>query len=268
MRVLYFGDIFGKPGRQAVSIAIPKLLVEFAPDFIIGNAENATHGKGINEEMAREFFSEGMDCITLGNHVWDQPKLLPMLESDPRIIRPANYPNHPQYPNPGRGLTILESLRSKCKPIAIVQVQGRVHMDPVECPFASFDKELVSIRESGKTNCIFVDFHGEATSEKMAFAFFVDGRVSAVVGSHSHVQTADERILPLGTAAITDVGMCGDFNSVIGMQKDLAIRKFITKRPTKLEPAIGPGGYGAVIVDIDEVTGLATKIIRLRNVVA
>ena len=269
MKVLYFGDVYAKPGRRALGAAIRKLTSQHEIDFIIVNGENATHGNGILPEMAQDLFNLGVDVITLGNHAWDQKQIIPFMGTTTRIIRPANYPDHPQFRVPGRGSTVAESRqegRKKGLKLGVIQVMGRVFMDALDCPFRAGEKELERLEEAG-IECILIDFHGEASSEKQAFAHFMDGRVSAVVGSHSHVQTADERILPGGTAAITDVGMTGCYDSVIGVKKELSIQKFITKRSVKYEPAEGPAGYGCVIIDIDEQSGKARSIIRLRETV-
>lgn len=264
MKVLYFGDVFAKPGREALQKAIHKLSSQFAPDFIIVNGENACHGNGILPEMAEEFFSWGIDVITTGNHAWDQRQIIPFMATTPRIIRPANYPDHPSFKVPGRGATVAESRKKPGQRLGVVQVMGRVFMDSLDCPFRAAEREVERLDELG-IQCILVDFHGEASSEKQAFAHFMDGKVSAVVGSHSHVQTADERILPGGTAAITDVGLTGCFDSVIGVKKEISIQKFLTKRPIRYEPAEGPGGYGAVLIDIDENSGKARSIQRFRE---
>ncbi|MBC7385535.1 MAG: YmdB family metallophosphoesterase [Cryobacterium sp.] len=271
MKVLYFGDIYAKPGRDAVRLAMKKIIPAHAIDFVVVNGENATHGYGINPEMAEEFFANGVDVITTGNHAWDQKTIIPYMAQSTKIIRPANYPDHPMYKTPGRGSTVVECQRRKKadgKPLrlAVIQVMGRVFMDTLDCPFRAAEKEVTKYSDLG-IDAILVDVHAEATSEKQAIANFLDGKASAVVGSHSHVQTADERILPHGTAAITDVGMSGCFDSVIGVKKELSIQKFVTKRPVKYEAAEGPGGYGCVIIDIDESTGLARSILRLRETV-
>ena len=265
MKILYFGDVFGSPGRAAVKVAMSKLMSQNQIDFVIINGENAAHGNGILPEMADEFFNQGVDVITTGNHAWDQKQIIPYMNTSTRILRPANYPDHPTYKVPGRGVTVVESRRKSGLRLGVLQVMGRVFMDPLDCPFRVAEKEVDKLDELG-VDCILVDFHGEATSEKQAFAHFMDGKVSAVVGSHSHVQTADERILEGGTAAITDVGMCGCFDSVIGVKKEISIQKFLTKRPIRYEPAEGPGGYGAVIIEVDENTGKARSILRLREV--
>lgn len=267
MKLLYFGDVFGKPGRDAVQMAIKKFTARYAIDFIVINGENAAHGNGILPEMAQEFFDWGIDVITTGNHAWDQKAIIPYMGTTTRLLRPANYPEHPTYKVPGRGSTVVESRKKPGLKLGVVQVMGRVFMDALDCPFRAAEKEVEKLEGLGIHN-ILVDFHGEASSEKQAFAYFMDGKASAVVGSHSHVQTADERVLVGGTAAITDVGMCGCFDSVIGVKKEISIQKFLTKRPIRYEPAEGPGGYGAVLIDIDENNGRAKAIERFRETVA
>ncbi len=268
MKVLYFGDVFGRPGRDAIKVALKKIVPAHGIDFVVVNGENACHGNGILPEMAQEFFDQGVDVITTGNHAWDQKQIIPFMGSSTRVIRPANYPDHPMFKAPGRGSTVVESMRSastgKSLRLGVIQVMGRVFMDALDCPFRTAEKEVEKMDHLGIA-CILIDFHGEASSEKQAFAHFMDGRVSAVVGSHSHVQTADERVLSGGTAAITDVGMTGCYDSVIGVKKELSIQKFLTKRPVRYEPAEGPGGYGCVIIDIDESNGKARSILRLRE---
>ncbi|MBC7691434.1 MAG: YmdB family metallophosphoesterase [Methylotenera sp.] len=272
MKVLYFGDVFGKPGRDAVKIALARLVPAHQIDFVVVNGENAAHGNGILPDMAEDFFEMGVDVLTTGNHAWDQRQIIPFMATTTRLIRPLNYPEHPAYKVPGRGSTVVESRRKATAKdgsplrLAVVQVMGRVFMDALDCPFRAAENEVERL-DNLDIQCILVDFHGEASSEKQAFAHFMDGRVSAVVGSHSHVQTADERILAGGTAAITDVGMSGCFDSVIGVKKEISIQKFLTKRPIKYEPAEGPGGYGCVIIDIDETTGRSRSILRLREAV-
>ena len=262
MRVLFFGDVFGKSGRQAVKMAILKLKPEYMPDFIIVNAENAANGKGITPKIVEEFFDMEIDVLTTGNHAWDQQDGHECFIKSNRVLRPANYPE--SAPVPGAGVVVVSSRHNPSLKLGVVLLMGRVFMDPLECPFYCGKKEIKKLQEKGVKN-ILVDFHAEASSEKQAFTYYVEGEVSAVLGTHSHVQTSDERILPGGTAAITDVGMSGCFDSVIGMRKELVIKKFITKMPTRFEPAEGPGGYGAVLIDIDEKTGKATSILRFRE---
>lgn len=267
MKVLFFGDTFARPGREAVKSAMARLVPQYEIDFTVVNGENFCHGNGILPEMADEFFSLGVDVITTGNHAWDQRQIIPYMATSTRLLRPSNYPpDHAHFKTPGRGMTVVESRRRKGLRLGVIQVMGRVFMDALDCPFRVAEKEVNRLDDLD-IRCILIDFHGEASSEKQAFMHFMDGKVSAVVGTHSHVQTADERILPGGTAAITDVGMSGCFDSVIGVKKEISIQKFITKRPVKFEPAEGPGGYGAVVIDIDESSGKARSILRLREAV-
>jgi metallophosphoesterase (TIGR00282 family) len=264
MKILYFGDVYARPGREALKIALRRLIPEQGIDFVVVNGENMAHGYGIQPEMAQEFFDLGVDVITTGNHAWDQKTILPFMSTTTRLLRPANYPDHPNWKTPGRGVTVVEGRRGRDLRLGVIQVMGRVFMDSLDCPFRVAEREVERLDSLG-VQCILVDFHGEATSEKQAFAHFMDGKVSAVVGSHSHVQTADERILPGGTAAITDVGMTGCFDSVIGVRKELSIQRFLTRRPVKYEPAEGPAGYGAVVIDVDSLTGKARSIRRFRE---
>jgi metallophosphoesterase (TIGR00282 family) len=264
MKVLFFGDVFGKPGREAVKAALRKWVEPEGIDFIVVNGENMAHGHGILPEQAQEFFDLGVDVITTGNHAWDQKQIIPYMATTTRLLRPANYPDHPLHRLPGRGSTVVQSRRNPRLKLGVIQVMGRVFMPAIDCPFRAAEAELERLDAAG-VDCILVDFHGEASSEKQAIAHFLDGRVGAVVGTHSHVQTADERILSGGTAAITDVGMCGCFDSVIGVKKELSIQKFLTQRPVRYEPAEGPGGYGCVIIDLDESSGKARSIRRIRE---
>jgi metallophosphoesterase (TIGR00282 family) len=220
----------------------------------------------ITAKLAEEFFQMGVDVITTGNHAWDQSEVIDYFKKTDRLLRPVNYPESDLNLVPGKGVVVIQSKNRPNLKLAVMQVMGRVFMDPLECPFHRGRKEIQKLHAQGIKN-ILIDFHGEASSEKQAFAYFVDGDVSAVLGTHSHVQTADERILPKGTAAITDVGMSGCFDSVIGMNKEIVIRKFLTKMPARFEPAEGPGGFGAVIVEINETTGKAKKILRFRETV-
>lgn len=271
MKILYFGDVYSKPGRNAVYSAMQRLVPEHQIDYVVLNGENVTHGNGILPEMAAEIRNWGVDVITTGNHVWDHKQIIPFMNQVDWIIRPANYPDPPQFPSAGRGWTVAENRRKlmnrNAPKLGVIQVMGRVFMDSIDCPFLAADRALADLRSMG-IHCVLVDFHGEASSEKQAFAHYMDGRVGAVVGSHSHVQTADERILRGGTAAITDVGMSGCFDSVIGVKKELSIEKFLTKRKVKYEPAEGPGGYGCVVIDLDDRTGLARSILRIRKEIA
>ncbi len=270
MKILYFGDVYSKPGRDAVKKAITQLVPLHEIDFVVINGENVAHGHGITPEMAEEMFEAGVDVITTGNHAWDQKQIIPYMSQTTRLIRPLNYPQVAAYPTPGRGSTVVDSKRSRKtadgRPfkLGVIQVMGRVFMDALDCPFQAAEREAERLNNVG-VDCLLVDFHGEATSEKQAFSFYMDGKVSAVVGSHSHVQTADERVLVGGTAAITDVGMCGNYDSVIGVKKEISIQRFLSKRPIRYEAAEGPGGYGCVVIDIDEKTGKSRSILRLRE---
>lgn len=257
MKILFIGDIVGKPGRQAVMHLLPDLAEEISPDLIIANAENAAGGKGITQETAEELFRAGVNVLTLGNHVWSRGISFNYLDAETRIVRPANYPDGV----PGRGWTVIE-LRSFCK-IGIVNLCGRVFMEQMDNPFARIDSILETL--SHETDVILVDFHGEATSEKSAFAWYVDGRVGAVIGTHTHVQTADERVLPGGTAFITDVGMTGPINSVIGRNKESVISRFLTQMPSKFVVADGPALFSGVIVDLNPSSGKAESIKRLQS---
>ena len=267
MKILFFGDTFGKPGRKAVKAAIQKLVPRYGVDFVVMNGENCSHGAGILPEMAEEFFSLGVDVITTGNHAWDQKKIIPYMDKEPRILRPLNYPTYEEFRPPGQGVRIIRNSQkssTQAAPLAVLQVMGRVFMDALDCPFQVADREVRRLRQEGVVHII-VDFHGEASSEKQAFAYFMDGKASAVLGTHCHVQTADEKILPQGTATITDVGMCGCFDSVIGVKKERIIERFLTKRPISFEPAEGPGGYCAVLLELDPSTGSAVQIQRLHE---
>jgi metallophosphoesterase (TIGR00282 family) len=256
MRVLFIGDIVGKVGRQCVNSVLPKLVANLKPTYIIANGENAAGGFGINETAADELFSSGIDLLTSGNHIWDKKEILQVLPKEERILRPLNYP--PGVPGFG---SIL--LNSPGKPrLGVINVMGRVFMPALDCPFRTVKKEIALMRE--KTAMIVVDFHAEATSEKIAFGHFLDGTVSAVIGTHTHVQTADETILKRGTAYISDVGMTGPSYSVIGVEVQQIIEKFLTQMPKKFDTAKGEGMLCGVVVDIDEKTGSARAIKRLQ----
>ena len=257
MRILFVGDIVGKPGRRAAKTLLPGLKDEFSPDFTIANGENAAGGMGITKETAHEIFKAGVDAITLGNHVWAKKEVYAYLDEDARIVRPANYPAGV----PGRGYSLLSTDGGDS--VGVANLCGRVFMDCLENPFSTADRFLETL--AGQTAVIVVDFHAEATSEKTAFGLYVDGRVSAVVGTHTHVQTADEQILQGGTAYITDVGMTGPIDSVIGVKKEIIIPRFTTQMPNKFEVAEGDAFLSAVMVDVDASTGKATHIERLRR---
>lgn len=256
MRILFIGDIIGQPGRQAVAHILPKLREELSPVFVIANGENAAGGIGITKDTALDLYQAGVNVITLGNHAWAKKEVYPYIDSEPNILRPANYPDGA----PGRGWAVYPS--STGESVGVISLCGRVFMEPLENPFSIADCILDTIGSSA--SIILVDFHAEATSEKCAFGWYMDGRVSAVVGTHTHVQTADERVLPQGTAYITDVGMTGPVNSVIGVKSDIIISRFLTQMPGRFETADGDAIVSAVVVDIDSSTGKSASIRRLR----
>lgn len=259
MRILFIGDVMGRSGRDAVIGHMPKLKEKLRPDVVIVNGENAAHGIGINEKICKDFYAAGVDCITTGNHVWDQREVIPYIDRDPRLLRPVNFPKG----TPGKGAYShkLPDGRS----ILIVNAMGRLFMDTLDDPFAAME-EIVKTSGLGRSHtAIFLDFHAETTSEKMAMAHFLDGRVSAVVGTHTHIPTADAQILPGGTAYQTDAGMAGDYDSVIGVRKDISIWRFTRKMPgEKMVPAEGEATVCGVLIVTDDKTGLATGIAPVR----
>jgi metallophosphoesterase (TIGR00282 family) len=264
-RALFIGDVIGRPGRVAVGITLPELKKQYKPQLVIANGENLAGGLGITRETAEELFSYGVDILTTGNHVWDRKEILEYIDLDDRILRPANYPEGV----PGKGYVVFDAKRESGAfaqyPVAIFNLSGRIFMDPLDDPFVAAKNIIPKLRE--EANIIILDFHAEATSEKIAMGWYLDGEVSAVIGTHTHVQTADETILPNHTAYITDVGMTGPINSVIGVKKDLIIQRFLTQMPVKFDVAKGDVILAGVIVDIDPVTGKAMSIERLRKIV-
>jgi 2',3'-cyclic-nucleotide 2'-phosphodiesterase len=256
MRILFIGDIIGKPGRQAIRALLPNLTDKFRTDLIIANGENAAAGFGITESTATELFACGVDVITTGNHVWDKKEAVTYLAKESRVIRPLNYP--PDVPGAG---SILIKPDNK-PPVAVLNLAGRIFMSGFDCPFRAAEAAIANIRET--TQIIIIDFHAEATSEKVALGYYLDGQVSAVIGTHTHVQTADEKILPGGTAYISDAGMTGPMISVIGIEKNQIIGKFLTGMPRKFDVADGKTILNAVVVDIDEENGMATGIRRIQ----
>jgi metallophosphoesterase (TIGR00282 family) len=255
MKVLFIGDIVGKVGRTALKALLPAVVTRYKIDFVIANGENAAAGFGITETVAVEIFGSGVHVITSGNHIWDKKESIPYLSKENRIIRPINYP--PGVPGYGSVLYALNGIK-----VGVINILGRVFMSNSDCPFRSGLAEIERMRS--ETNCIIVDFHAEATSEKIAFGYFVDGKVSAVLGTHTHVQTADEKILPGGTAYITDVGMTGPADSVIGIEKEQIIERFLLQMPAKFETARGAGIVSAVAFEVDEKTGRSSAIQRLQ----
>ena len=253
IKILFLGDVFAGTGRDAVQERLYDIKKEYGIDYTIANGENAAHGKGLSLKTADELLDAGVDFITLGNHTWSNNTINHFIEDYP-VIRPANF--HPDLP--GRGYDIRETDSGK---IGILNLQGRVYMDPSDSPFDTADRCIEEIKK--ETNVIIVDFHGEASSEKIALAHYLDGRVSAVLGTHTHVQTADEHILPKGTAFITDVGMCGPSDSIIGMNTSLVLEKFVYNVPRRFEPASGKPQINAVVLEIDTESGRAQKIERI-----
>jgi metallophosphoesterase (TIGR00282 family) len=256
MRILFFGDIMGRSGRDGLARHLPDLKSKLKPDVVIVNGENSAAGFGISTKIAQDFYSLGVDCITTGNHIWGQKELVGTIDQDPRLLRPLNYPEG----TPGRG-SYLHTLGGGRK-ILIVNVMARVFMEPVlDDPFVVTEKLLAQHRLGQTVQAVFIDFHGEATSEKMAYSHVFDGRVSAIIGTHTHVPTADDHILSKGTAYMSDAGMCGDYDSVIGMKKELSIWKFTRKIPgERMQPADGEATLCGVCITTDDATGRATAI--------
>ncbi len=258
MKILFIGDIVGRPGRQIVCEELPRLIDRHMIDLVVANGENAAAGFGLTVDVVAELFDMGIDVMTTGNHVWDKRDGLVCLDQEPALLRPANYPEG----TPGRGVGVFQTAAGIA--VAVINLEGRVFMGNLDCPFRKADALL---KELGpKQKIVFVDFHAEATSEKGALGAYLDGRVSAVVGTHTHVQTADERVLPGGTAFISDVGMSGARDSVIGIRKELSIQRFITQMPVRYEIAKKDPVLCGVVVSIDESTGRATGIERVQVV--
>ena len=254
MRILFTGDVVGRPGRDAFFALLPRLRALKGPfDFVIVNGENSAAGHGLTEKIMNEFFSAGVDVLTSGNHIWDKREFLTVLDEEPRVLRPLNYPQGV----PGHGWTVAVSRSGK--KLAVVSLQGRVFMPLTDCPFKAMDALLPQLNDVP----VFVDFHAEATSEKKAMGFYLDGRVTAVLGTHTHVQTADEAVLPNGTAYITDAGMTGAELSVLGVKSELAIEKIKYHAPVKFEESENPCFINGVVIDFDEHNGKANKIIRI-----
>ena len=264
MKILFIGDIFGRPGRTIVKDRLPELRKQHAPDLVIANCENAAAGFGITPPLAEELFDLGIDVMTTGNHVWDKREIIEyfqMADGNPhsparRLLRPANFPQN----LPGWG--VYEGQKNGVA-YAVMNFQGRVFMGSSDDPFRYADRLLEQIKSNSDSKIIFVDFHAEATSEKVAFGWYLDGRVTAVVGTHTHIPTADETVLPKGTAYITDVGMTGPFDSVIGVKKESVVEKFLSGMPARFEAAIGDVRLCAVVVECDNQSGRATSIERL-----
>jgi metallophosphoesterase (TIGR00282 family) len=256
MHVLFLGDIVGSPGRRAVEELLYRLVDRYLIDLVVGNAENASGGIGITSPVADQLLNMGIDLLTSGNHIWKHKDIVPYLEDTDRLLRPANYPPG----TPGRGYTVLETAIGE--KAAVINLEGRVFMNPLECPFRTADQILSLVPPEVKV--ILVDMHAEATSEKLAMGWYLDGRVSAVVGTHTHVQTADERVLPQGTAYITDVGMTGPLNSVIGMKTEVILERFLTQRPQSFKVASQNIQLQGVVLKLDG-QGHCQEIMRLQE---
>jgi len=255
LRILMIGDIIGQPGRKTVRALVSDMRREHGIDVVIANGENTAGGFGLTLDTAHELLDSGVDIITSGNHIWDQKEMIPHLDEGLPVIRPANYPDAP-----GRGSLVQDN-------VMVINLQGRVFMSPLDCPFRTADRILAEAQESGLSPVIIVDFHAEATSEKQAMGWYLDGRVAAVLGTHTHVGTVDTRILPKGTAYVTDVGMTGPVNSVIGSDSGAVLERFLTAMPHRLQVAGGPTVLNSVLVDIDPESGIAQSIQRLDRMV-
>jgi metallophosphoesterase (TIGR00282 family) len=253
MKILFIGDIVGKPGRMAIHELLPTIIAENGIDFVIANCENAAAGFGVTAEIVQDLFSCNIDVLTSGNHIWDKKEVMGFIDQYDKLLRPANYPKGA----PGHGGVLAYA--GGGIPVGVINLQGRIFMSPIDCPFRTADEEIEKLVNA---KIIVVDMHAEATSEKIALSWYLDGRVSAVLGTHTHVQTADERILPGGTACITDAGMTGPLDSVIGMQKDVITNRFLLQIPNKFDVAKGDVHLQGVVVDVSP-DGKASEIRRL-----
>ncbi|MFA5275414.1 MAG: TIGR00282 family metallophosphoesterase [Candidatus Omnitrophota bacterium] len=257
MNILFIGDIVGSPGREAINKLLPELKKEHSLDFVVANAENVAGGSGITFKTAQDLFACGVDVLTSGDHIWKRTEIFELLNKEERILRPLNFP----VGAPGKGAAVFKT--NSGKKIGVINVNGRVFMEPLDCPFKTSTSAAEEI--SQETNIIIVDMHAEATSEKIALGWYLDGKVSAVLGTHTHIQTADERILPKGTAYISDAGMTGPYDSVIGRRVEDVLQRFLTLIPARLEVAEGNIQLHGVILDIDEKTGKARSIKRVQK---
>ena len=255
MNILMVGDVFGEPGRAALAKHLPRLRHEHAIDFCVVNIENAASGFGVTPQMARQALEQGADVLTSGNHIWDRKEIVEYITKENLLLRPANFPAG----TPGVGYVTIKTGPHK---VAVLNLMGRVFMTPIDCPFRKADEVVPELRK--ETPIVLVDMHAEATSESVAMGWHLDGRVSAVVGTHRHVQTADERVLPGGTAYITDLGMTGPTDGVIGVDRDLILQRFLNQMPVRFEPAKGPAALHGVVIVVDPETGRASDIRRLR----
>jgi metallophosphoesterase (TIGR00282 family) len=259
MRILFLGDVVGRAGRKALLAELPRLRGRYAADFVIVNGENAAGGFGITEGICEEFIDAGADVITTGNHAWDQREALVFIARQPRLLRPVNFP--PGTPGRGAGLFTARNGAQ----VMVINAMGRIFMDALDCPFQAVDREIGQGELKTKADAIFLDFHAETTSEKQAMGYHLDGRATAVIGTHTHVPTADDHILPGGTAYMTDAGMCGDYLSVIGMQKEEPVQRFVTKiASNRFEPAMGEATVCGVAIETDDATGLAKAMSPFR----
>ena len=258
MNILLIGDIIGQPGRVVMEREVIRLREERAIDLVVANCENVAGGAGVTPSTAEDLFRAGVDVLTSGNHVWRKREALELLKLDPRVLRPANYPDG----TPGMGSTIVETLSGH--KVGVLNVMGRVFMEPLDCPFRAAERELARLKLV--TSVIIVDMHAEATSEKVAMGWFLDGKVSCVFGTHTHIPTADERILPQGTAFITDVGMTGPYDSVIGRRVDQILERFLSNRPVKSDVAEGNVQLRGLLVDVDQATGKAKAVERITRI--
>jgi metallophosphoesterase (TIGR00282 family) len=257
MNILIIGDVFGSPGRTIMKRALPKVFAKHDVDYCIANVENAAGGFGVTPDIAREFLAMGVDCMTSGNHIWDKKELIPAIEQIPQLVRPANYPPS----QPGKGSYVGRGKDSRV-PVATLNLSGRVFMNgAIDDPFARAARDVEALRKEAAV--IVVDMHGEATSEKVAMGYHLDGRVAAVVGTHTHVPTCDHRVLPGGTAYCTDIGMTGPYDSVIGVEAATIVQRFVTGMPARFEAAKNDARFAAVVVDVDEKTGRARGILRM-----
>ena len=256
MRILFIADVFGGPGRKAVGALLPAMLKEREVDFCILNAENAAGGFGLTAELADEFKDFGVNLLTTGNHIWDRKEIYPVLDSRRDILRPLNYP--PSNPGRGAGLCYLDDGRT----VGVINLEGRVFMRDLDCPFRSVQPAIDKLKE--ETSIVVIDFHAEASAEKVALGWYLDGKISALIGTHTHVQTADERVLPGGTGYITDAGMTGSVDGVIGVKKELAIKRFLTQTPNRFQPADSNLVMMGVLLTVDDATGGTEEIERFQ----
>lgn len=256
MKLLFIGDIVGRPGREIVRRGLPAVVATHGIDLVIANGENSAAGFGITREIGDQLFSYGIEVMTSGNHIWDKKEALEYIAREPRLLRPANYPAGA----PGHGATVVRAANGVA--VGVVNVMGRVYMAQTDDPFTTATREIARVKAEGAA-LVFVDVHAEVTSEKIAMGWYLDGKATAVVGTHTHVQTADERVLPGGTAYLTDVGMTGPHDGVIGVEKDAVIAKFLTALPSRFETATGDPKLNAVVITADPATGRASAIARL-----